>query len=145
MAISQGVQNRTAVIPSLSLENVKSRFKTITEDCLRIPSGREAVILVFLAGAGVLGNYLSLSLFFGVDFIFGSIATMIALRVSGTLWGTVVGVAVGRAAWNLFSAQSGRRVQRLAEELATEAHESSKKGLITASKDTPSAEDKDPT
>jgi hypothetical protein len=67
------------------------------------------------------------------------------LPPGGSVAAAAIGVAVGRAAWNLFSAQSGRRVQRLAEELATEAHESSKKGLITASKDTPSAEDKDPT
>jgi len=65
--------------------------------------------------------------------------------VAAAAIGLAVGVAVGRAAWNLFSAQSGRRVQRLAEELATEAHESSKKGLITASQDTPPAEDRDPT
>ena len=41
------------------------------------------------------------------------------------------GAAIGRAAWNLRSAQSGRRVERLAKRLAHEAYEASKKGLIS--------------
>lgn len=41
------------------------------------------------------------------------------------------GAAIGRAAWNLKSARSGRRVERLAKRLAHEAYEASKKGLIS--------------
>lgn len=37
--------------------------------------------------------------------------------------GLVVGVAAGRAAWTLFSADSARRVERLADDLAREAGE----------------------
>ena len=40
------------------------------------------------------------------------------------------GVGVGRAAWSLMSAQSGRRVRRLAEGLAAQAHEASTAGHL---------------
>jgi len=40
------------------------------------------------------------------------------------------GVTIGRVAWNLVSARSGRRVEQLAQRLAREGHEASKKGLI---------------
>ena len=66
----------------------------IMADCLHIPTGREALVLLALSGAGIFGNYLNITLFFGVEFIFGSIATMIALRISGMVWVTVVGVAI---------------------------------------------------
>ncbi len=40
------------------------------------------------------------------------------------------GVAIGRTAWNLVSARSGRRVERLARRLAREGYDAAKKGLI---------------
>ena len=66
----------------------------IMADCLHIPTGREALVLLALSGAGIFGNYLNITLFFGVEFIFGSIATMIALRISGIVWGTIVGIVI---------------------------------------------------
>ena len=42
------------------------------------------------------------------------------------------GVALGRAAWSSVSARSGRRVERLAQRLAREGYEASKKGLIAS-------------
>ncbi len=49
--------------------------------------------LLFLAG--FLGNYFKLPLFFGVDFLFGSIAVFIVIYYYGILWGTLAGITVG--------------------------------------------------
>ena len=43
--------------------------------------------LIFLIFLGFVGNYFSLPLFFGVDFIFGSIATILAIHYLGTVLG----------------------------------------------------------
>ncbi|NEO83897.1 MAG: response regulator [Spirulina sp. SIO3F2] len=51
--------------------------------------------LLGLIAAGVLGNYLSWPLFFGVDFLFGSIFVLMVLRVSGIFWGTIAGLVAG--------------------------------------------------
>ena len=53
------------------------------------------LILLFLSLLGVFGNYLNLPLFFGVSFIFGSIAVLIAVRVLGTAAAIAVAVAAG--------------------------------------------------
>ncbi|MCH9013658.1 MAG: PAS domain S-box protein [Proteobacteria bacterium] len=58
--------------------------------CLHRPSAREAVLLLALAGLGLAGNYLSVPMFFGVDFLFGSIAVLVAVRLSGAVWGLPV-------------------------------------------------------
>lgn len=46
--------------------------------------------LVLLCGLGYFGNFLSTELFFSVSLIFGSIATMSAILIRGTLFGVVV-------------------------------------------------------
>ncbi|MTV50545.1 response regulator [Heliobacillus mobilis] len=43
----------------------------------------ELTLLFVLTILGFIGNYFSLNLFFGVDFLFGSIATMVVLRLYG--------------------------------------------------------------
>lgn len=43
---------------------------------------------------GFLGNYFSLPLFFGVDFIFGSIITVIAIQAWGKKWGAITALIV---------------------------------------------------
>ena len=48
-----------------------------------------ALALAILMAAGLAGNYFSLSLFFGVDFLFGSILTLIVVQLYGIFWGTV--------------------------------------------------------
>ena len=45
-------------------------------------------VLILLITAGYLGNYFRLSLFFGIDFLFGSIAVLIVLYLYGLSWGT---------------------------------------------------------
>ena len=64
--------------------------------CLHRLSAREAVLLLALTGLGLAGNYLSVAMFFGVDFLFGSIAALVAVRLTGPVWGLpVAAVAAG--------------------------------------------------
>ncbi|WP_445301791.1 PAS domain S-box protein [Microcoleus sp. K1-B1] len=51
--------------------------------------------IAFLTGAGFLGNYFSLSLFFGVDFLFGSIPILIITYYFGWGWGGLAGLIAG--------------------------------------------------
>ena len=55
---------------------------------------RSALALAILMAAGLTGNYFSLPLFFGVDFLFGSIAVLIVVQLYGILWGTVAAAIV---------------------------------------------------
>ncbi|MBV5260245.1 response regulator [Synechococcus moorigangaii CMS01] len=48
-------------------------------------------LLLALIIAGYLGNYFKLSLFFGIDFLFGSIAVWLILFFYGPLWAIVAG------------------------------------------------------
>ncbi|MEQ8381007.1 MAG: response regulator [Coleofasciculus sp. A1-SPW-01] len=50
---------------------------------------RVNLLLIALIGIGYLGNYFSLSLFFGVDFLFGSIAVLMVVYFYGIFWGTL--------------------------------------------------------
>ena len=52
-------------------------------------------LLLILVVAGWVGNYVSLPLFFGVDFLFGSIAVLIAIRLYGLFLGTIVALVAG--------------------------------------------------
>lgn len=61
-----------------------------------ILSARNKVLATLLLSIlGVLGNYASLSLVFGVDFIFGSIAVMLAILMLGKLPAVIVAMAAG--------------------------------------------------
>ncbi|MEG5039948.1 PAS domain S-box protein [Microcoleus sp. B3-D2] len=51
--------------------------------------------IALLTGAGILGNYFSLSLFFGVDFLFGSIPILIIAYYFGWGWGGLAGLIAG--------------------------------------------------
>lgn len=59
--------------------------------------------LIFLTLLGYLGNYFHLSLFFGIDFLFGSIATLIILNFYGLFWGVVASLIAGSYAYILWS------------------------------------------
>lgn len=50
---------------------------------------RSLLALTIAIAAGYAGNYFSLPLFFGVDFIFGSIAVLLVVRFFGTGWGVL--------------------------------------------------------
>lgn len=47
------------------------------------------LLLILLAIASFLGNYFHLPLFFGVDFLFGSIPVLIAVYFYGAIWGAL--------------------------------------------------------
>ncbi|MBM7868194.1 PAS domain S-box protein [Heliobacterium gestii] len=48
------------------------------------------LLLIALTSLGLLGNYFNLPLFFGVEFLYGSIAVMVVLVLYGLPWGLVV-------------------------------------------------------
>lgn len=50
---------------------------------------------ILLLVLGILGNYCRISLFLGVDFIFGSIAALLAARFYGAFWGGLAGGIIG--------------------------------------------------
>ena len=60
--------------------------------------GSLSVLLI----AGLLGNYFKLPLFFGVDFLFGSIAVLIIVHYYGTFWGTFAGMLAGSVTYYLW-------------------------------------------
>ena len=67
------------------------------------PTGLERLLFIAaLALAALLGNRLSLPLAFGVDFLFGSIAVMLALARLGTGAGLVVALVGGAYTWLLW-------------------------------------------
>lgn len=51
---------------------------------------RSFLALVFFTLAALAGNYFTLDLFFGISFIFGSIASLIVVHLFGTPWGVLV-------------------------------------------------------
>ena len=56
---------------------------------------RPNFLLLVLVAAGWMGNYISWPLFFGVDFLFGSIAVVIVIRLYGLFWGTIAALVAG--------------------------------------------------
>ncbi|NJO15815.1 MAG: hypothetical protein HC877_08725 [Thioploca sp.] len=50
----------------------------------------------------MLGNYLSLPLFFGIDFVFGSITTLLIIDLFGVSWGLAVAIFANTPNWFLW-------------------------------------------
>ena len=57
-------------------------------------TGGTMVALPLLILAGVLGNYLTIPLFFGADFIFGSVAVLLVLYLYGLPWGMAAAILI---------------------------------------------------
>ncbi len=55
-------------------------------------NSKQILPLVLLIIAGYLGNYFKLTLFFGVDFLFGSIAVLIVVAIYGSFWGAIASI-----------------------------------------------------
>jgi len=55
---------------------------------------QEPLLLLVLLLLGFAGNFFSFPLFFGVDFLFGSICSLIVLSIYGRIWGVVSAVIV---------------------------------------------------
>lgn len=61
----------------------------------KVRSHRQLVGLILLLTMGFVGNYYRWTLFFDIDFIFGSIAVLIVVCLYGTRWGTFAGFIAG--------------------------------------------------
>ncbi len=61
------------------------RIKTMTASF----SWQFSAVMIILLILSFLGNYFAISLFFGVDFLFGSIVTFIVIRLFGVKWGVL--------------------------------------------------------
>lgn len=53
---------------------------------------KQILWLILLMIVGFLGNYFKIELFFGVDFLFGSITVLLILAVYGCFWGTIAAI-----------------------------------------------------
>jgi len=69
--------------------NLRNNFTPVLQ------SSRSAWGLALLIGAAFLGNYFRWTLFFNIDFLFGSIAVWIVVCLYGIRWGTLAGFISG--------------------------------------------------
>lgn len=72
---------------------------------LRLKFSQPQAIALFLAltALGLVGNYLRFELFFSIEFLFGSIFTMLAVQTLGLRWGAVTGLVVSSITWPLWN------------------------------------------
>jgi PAS domain S-box-containing protein len=63
---------------------------------------RSAFLLALLIAGGFLGNYFACPLFFGADFLFGSIAVLLVLYFYGLTWGMLAGLVAYSYTWILW-------------------------------------------
>ena len=59
-----------------------------------VKAGKSLIIPILLTMAGFLGNYFSVPLFFGADFLFGSVAVLLVLYFYGLGWGLLSAVII---------------------------------------------------
>ena len=67
----------------------QSKSKNMLQKLRTFLLGRSMLLLAFLIAAGYAGNYFSFPFGFGVDFLFGSIAVLIVVKLYGIWWGTI--------------------------------------------------------
>lgn len=58
--------------------------------------------LMLLICIGFIGNYLNIPMFFGADFLFGSIAVMLVLYFYGVRWGMFAALVAHSYTWHLW-------------------------------------------
>ena len=78
-----------------NVQNIEGSLLALARDCCRIPDAKGVRTLFGLTALGLLGNHFNIELYFGVNFLFGGIATMIAIRITGPLWGALAGLVIG--------------------------------------------------
>jgi PAS domain S-box-containing protein len=66
-------------------------------------NAKKVLVLIALIVLGFLGNYYKISLFFGVDFIFGEIAVFLVLYFYGWMWGSLAGLVAGFCTYILWN------------------------------------------
>lgn len=62
-------------------------------------NSKTVLLLIFLITAGFAGNYISLKLFTGLNYLFGSIPVLLVVRLFGIRWGLVAGLAA--SSWTI--------------------------------------------
>lgn len=73
------------------------------KDLLATPNGRQDWLIITLdIAVGLLGNYVALPLFFGIDFIFGSILALMLLQFYGLPIGALSATIIGAYTWVLW-------------------------------------------
>jgi signal transduction histidine kinase/ActR/RegA family two-component response regulator len=76
--------------PVFSTNETRKRIEIFDEAPM---TGKSLLILIALIISGFVGNYFPVSLFFGADFLFGSIPVLIVLYFFGLRWGMLAAVA----------------------------------------------------
>ncbi|MEM9539673.1 MAG: response regulator [Cyanobacteria bacterium P01_E01_bin.42] len=66
-------------------------------------SGLSFLVLMLLIIVGYLGNYFHLTLFFSIDFLFGSIAVLMTAYFYGTFWGGIAGLIASSRTYFLWN------------------------------------------
>jgi PAS domain S-box-containing protein len=81
----------------------KTLRDALNPDQLAIPTGHRDWLIILLGIAlGLLGNYVTLPLFFGIDFIFGSTFALLLLQRYGLSVGLLSATLVGSYTWVLW-------------------------------------------
>jgi light-regulated signal transduction histidine kinase (bacteriophytochrome) len=81
--------------PLANINNVVRMMNSTKSLGSKLALNRSAIGLITLIIAGFVGNYCRWTLFFDIDFIFGSIAVWIVVCLYGVRWGTLAGFIAG--------------------------------------------------
>lgn len=75
--------------PVFLTNETRKPHKTFDKTAIK---GKSPLILIVLIISGFIGNYFSVPLFFGADFLFGSIPVLLVLNFFGLRWGMLAAV-----------------------------------------------------
>ena len=64
---------------------------------------RTLAVFLLLTAAGLAGNYFPYEIFFSIQFVFGSIFSMLALQLLGLGWGVAAGALISAVTWHLWN------------------------------------------
>ncbi len=70
---------------------------------MKLPKSKTILTFVALVGLGLAGNYFRFPVFFSLDFLFGSIFSMLALQLLGVRWGVLAAVLVSSITYVLWN------------------------------------------
>ena len=70
---------------------------------MKLPKSKTILTFIALVGLGLAGNYFRFPVFFSLDFLFGSIFSMLALQLLGVRWGVLAAVLVSSITYVLWN------------------------------------------
>jgi two-component system NtrC family sensor kinase len=85
----------------MNLFNLGDRPPVVSNHTLA-PYLQQFFLFLLLIGLGYLGNYANIELFFGVSFLFGSIAVLLIISLYGTAWGAIAAIATSAYTYGLW-------------------------------------------